>query len=253
VLWAGTSPGGLFRSDDRGDSWTLVRSLWDDPLRKKWMGVIYDQAGIHSICVDPRDSRRVAVAVSIGGVWETLDGGKSWAMGGKGLRAAYMPPDQAYDPASQDAHRMVRCRAEPDALWIQHHNGVFRATAGIGEWEELSPPVSGFGFAVAVHPDEPGAAWFVPATKDEHRYPVDGQMVVARTRDGGKSFDTLREGLPQKNAYDLVYRHGLDVDASGERLVMGSTTGGLWFSEDSGDAWTQSEARLPPIYAVRFG
>ncbi|MDB5458646.1 MAG: sialidase [Caulobacteraceae bacterium] len=252
VLWAGTIPGGLFRSEDRGDSWSLVRGLWDDPRRKDWFGGGYDSPGIHSILVDPRDSRRIALGISTGGVWESQDGGASWTLGGQGLRAAYTPPDQAYDPIRQDVHRLARCAAEPDSLWIQHHNGVFRATGGIGRWEEIEPPVSAFGFAVAVHPQKPGTAWFAPAVKDEYRYPVDGRLVVNRTTDGGATFETLSQGLPQADAYDLVYRHGLDVDPSGERLAMGSTTGGLWFSEDGGDRWSGVQARLPPIYAVRF-
>lgn len=253
TLWAGTIPGGLFYSDDRGETWTLNRSLWDQPQRKDWMGVVYDQAGIHSISVDPRDARRVAVAVSTGGVWETADGGESWALVGQGLRAAYVPPEQAHDPALQDVHRLVRCRAEPDAFWIQHHNGVFHSEAGVDQWTEMDAPHSTFGFAVAVHPDRPGTAWVVPSIKDEFRYPVDGKVVVKKTVDGGRTFETLTEGLPQEHAYDLVYRHGLDVDATGERLALASTTGGLWISENGGDAWRQAQARLPPVYAVRFG
>lgn len=253
VLWAGTIPGGLFRSEDRGESWSLIRSLWDDPLRQQWFGGGYDKPGIHSISVDPRDSRRVAIAVSCGGVLETPDGGATWRLGGRGMVADYMPPDQAGNQAIQDVHRMVRCAAAPDSFWIQHHNGVFRADAGIDEWVRIFPPKTGFGFAVAVHPEKPGTAWFVPAVKDEFRYPPDARFVVARTRDGGASFETLRNGLPQADAYDLVYRHGFDVDGSGERLAMGSTTGGLWYSDDGGDGWTQSPVRLPPIYAVRFG
>lgn len=253
TLWAGTIPGGLFHSRDRGASWELVRGLWDLPQRKDWMGVVYDQAGIHSVSVDPRDARRVAVAVSTGGVWETADGGATWALGGNGLRAAYMPPVRAGDPAAQDVHRLVRCRAAPDALWIQHHNGVFRAEQGIGHWTEMAQPHSTFGFAVAVHPEKPETAWVVPAIKDEFRYPAEGKVVVKRTRDGGRSFETLTEGLPQSHAYDLIYRHGLDVDETGDRLVMASTTGGLWVTEDGGDHWTQPPVRLPPVYAVRFG
>jgi hypothetical protein len=252
VLWAGTIPGGLFRSEDRGGTWSLVRSLWDDPRRSQWFGGGYDKPGIHSISLDPRDPRRIAVAVSCGGVWETRDGGSSWTLGGDGMRAAYMPPEQAGNQATQDPHRMVRCPAAPDSFWIQHHNGVFRADDGIGRWTEVKPSHSEFGFAVAVHPRNPATAWFVPAVKDEFRYPSDGRFVVARTRDGGARFDLLSEGLPGAPAYDLVYRHGLEVDESGERLVMGSTTGGLWFSEDGGDRWTQSPVRLPPVYAVRF-
>ena len=252
VLWAGTIPGGLFRSADRGDSWSLVRSLWDDPSRSKWFGGGYDKPGIHSISLDPRDSRRMAIAISTGGVWETKDGGDSWSLGGKGLRAAYMPPDQAYEPLHQDVHRLARCAGAPDNFWIQHHNGVFRAEDGIGAWNELEPPVSGFGFAVAAHPTDPFTAWFVPALKDEFRYPVDGRFIVNRTRDGGQSFESLGIGLPQRHAYDLVYRHGLDVDETGDRLAMGSTTGGLWTSANGGDSWTALEARLPPVYGVRF-
>ena len=76
--------------------------------------------------------------------------------------------------------------------------------------------------------------------------------MVNRTSDGGKTFETLRRGLPQEWAYDLVYRHGLDVDESGDRLAFGSTTGSVWISEDSGDSWQNVSSNLPPVYAVRF-
>lgn len=251
-LWAGTLPGGLFRSDDGGQSWQLVRSLWDRPERRGWFGGGYDTPGIHSICVDPRDPRCVRVAISTGGVWRTEDGGDTWAQSAHGMRAAYMPPDRQNDPNAQDVHRMVQCRAAPDALWAQHHNGVFRCVDG-RRWQEVpNVPPSVFGFAVAVHPRDPNCAWFVPAVKDERRIPVNGQLVVARTRDGGQTFDVLREGLPQEHAYDLVYRHGLAIDESGDRLAFGSTTGGLWLTEDQGVRWEMCSARLPPIHAVSF-
>ena len=48
------------------------------------------------------------------------------------------------------------------------------------------------------------------------------------------------------------YRHGLDVDEAGRRLVMGSTTGALWASNDGGERGQLVNAHLPPIYAVRF-
>lgn len=252
-LWCGTIPGGLFLSRDRGESWELVRSLWDRPERAKWFGGGYDKPGIHSVIVDPRDTRHVTVGVSCGGVWETRDGGANWACRADGMFAEYMPPDSRNDPNIQDPHRVVACPAAPDAMWTQHHNGVFRTTDGGRRWREVpnvTPAV--FGFAVAVHPHDPQTAWFVPAVKDERRVPVEGKLVVARTRDGGETFKALRKGLPQRHAYDIVYRHALDVDASGERLAMGSTTGGLWTTEDGGDSWAASPERLPPVYCVRF-
>lgn len=250
-LWAGGIPAGLFVSDDRGESWRLVDSLWNLPERSRWFGGGYDDAGIHSVLVDPRDSAHLTVAVSCGGVWESRDGGGSFRAATDGMHAAYVPPEQKYDTAVQDPHRVVCCAGHPDALWQQHHGGVFHSTNGAQQWNELFPPVSNFGFAVAAHPRDPLTAWFVPAHSDQRREPVDATMVVTRTRDGGKSFETLRNGLPSP-AYDLVYRHGLDVDATGERLVMGSTTGGLWFSDNAGEDWRMEPARLPPIYAVRM-
>lgn len=252
-LWCGTLPGGLFKSDNHGDSWTFIRSLWDVPQRAKWMGGGYDYPGIHSVCVDPRDSRHVTVAVSCGGVWETGDDGDTWELIGHGQRNEYLPPDQAFDPTSQDPHFMVHCPAHPDHFWIQHHNGIFRSTDGarhFSEIERAGPSV--FGFAVAVHPQDPDTAWFVPAIKDEQRIPVDGKLVVTRTRDGGRSFEVLANGLPQSHAYDLVYRHGLAIDASGDTLAFGSTTGSLWTTADQGDTWAQASAHLPPVNSVCF-
>ena len=110
---------------------------------------------------------------------------------------------------------------------------------------------SAFGFPVAVHPHDPKTAWFVPATKDDKRIPINGQLVVNRTRDGGATFETLRAGLPQQDCYDIVYRHALDVDGAGRGLAFGSTTGGLWAIDDGGDAWQELSAHLPPIYCVR--
>ncbi len=253
VLWAGTLPGGLFHSADRGDSWTLNRALWDRPERAEWAGGGYDWPGIHSICIDPQDSQHISVAVSCGGVWQSRDGGASWACTGEGLRADYMPPERRYEPNIQDPHRMVCCPANPHHLWIQHHNGIFRSTDAGQSWQAIEAQPSSFGFAVAVHPLRPGTAWFVPAVKDECRVPVNGHFVVTRTQDGGQSFSVFDHGLPAPPAYDLVYRHGLAVDDSGERLAMGSTTGGLWLSENGGEGWQCLSAHLPPIYCVRFG
>jgi hypothetical protein len=253
LLWAGTIPGGLFRSLDRGGSWELVTSLWERPDRLEWTGGGYDHPGIHSICVDPRDSRRIALGISIGGVWRSEDGGRSWEPRSKGMFAAYVPPDLRETPNVQDPHRLAQCQSSPEVFWVQHHNAVFRSSDGAATWVELRDrPPSVFGFAVAAHPHDPDTAWFAPAVKDECRVPVEGRVVVARTRDGGASFELLRRGLPQQHAYDLVYRHGLAVDETGDRLAMGSTTGSLWVSEDQGDSWRCLSTQLPPIDAVRF-
>lgn len=252
ALWAGTIPGGLFRSEDRGESWRLNEALWNQPERSRWFGGGYDQPGIHSVVVDPNDSRHVLAGVSCGGVWATEDEGASWSVSTRGMYAEYMPPESREDPSIQDPHRMVMCPGAVNVLWVQHHNGVFRSSDGGKSWQSITSKPSSFGFAAAIHPRDPRTSWLVPLVKDERRVPVDGKVVVARTRDGGESFEVLREGLPQEHAYDVVYRHGMDVDKSGDRLAMGSTTGSLWLSEDQGDSFRTLSTQLPPIYSVRF-
>jgi hypothetical protein len=253
TIWCGTIPGGLFRSMDGGASWEIVHSLWHHPQRRKWMGGGADLPGIHSIVVDPRDHRWVTIGVSTGGLWFTGDGGKSWSQRGNGMRADHVPPELTHDPIAQDVHCLVQCLTAPERMWVQHHNGIFISDdAGRTFREIANVEPSAFGFPVAVHPNDPDTAWFAPEIKDEKRIPVGGKLVLSRTRDGGKSFETLSKGLPQQHAYDVVYRHGLDVDSSGQKLAFGSTTGGLWISEDEGDSFAMVSHTLPPVYAVRF-
>ncbi|MDT9000510.1 exo-alpha-sialidase [Paucibacter sp. APW11] len=250
ALWAGTVPGGLFRSSNAGASWQLVDALWQRPERLEWMGGGNEAPGIHSLLPHPSNGQDLTLAISCGGVWHSADEGASWALHGRGLNAGYMPPERQQDMNVQDPHCLQRCRAVPEVIWCQHHCGIWRSVDGGLSWQELKAPLSSFGFAVAAHPSDPQTAWFVPAIKDERRIPVDGALVVNRTRDGGQSWETLRAGLPQQHCYDLVYRHGLAVDASGQHLLMGSTTGGLWASDDGGEHWQTVAAHLPPIYAL---
>ena len=254
TLWCGTIPGGLFQSTDQGESWQLNSPLWETPERAKWSGGGYDYPGIHSIEIHPENPDDIILGISCGGTWRTSDAGKSWTQCAHGMFYDFNPEEKMDDPDGQDPHRTVRCPSAPDQMWTQHHCGIFRSTDDAKSWqkiEDVSP--SGFGFAVAVHPKNPDTAWFVPAKKDEFRYPVDGRFVVTRTTDGGASFKTLTRGLPDGSAYDLVYRHALAIDETGDRLVMGSTTGSLWITENGGESWENLSNHLPPIYCVRFG
>ena len=107
-----------------------------------------------------------------------------------------------------------------------------------------------FGFPIAVDAKDGRTAWVVPATGDDRRMAVGGGLFVARTTDGGETWRPLRKGLPQEHAYDVVYRHALDAD--GDRVCFGSTTGNLYVSEDRGDSWRCVGNNLPPIHSVRF-
>ena len=215
---------GCSASDDRGEHWQQVSALWNVPEREKWFGGGYDDAGIHSISPDPRDAkprgRRASPAAACG---ISTDAGESWTLRGDGLVAAYMPPELAGQKETQDPHRVARCAAAPDMMWMQHHCGIFRSTDAGVTWTQLKLPVDDFGFAVAAHPKDPLTAWFVPAIKDELRVPRDGALAVTRTRDGGKTWREsprrpaaarrLRPDLPprpRRRCNRHAARHGLD-------------------------------------------
>ena len=252
ALWCGTMPGGLFRSDDRGQTFRLVESLWNEPSRVKWNGGGADHAAIHSICVDPRDPRCVVVAVSSGGVWRSRDAGASWTHHTKGMVAGYVPPEQADWPENQDPHCVVQSPSNPEVFWCQHHMGIWRSTDDLASWTQLKAEPSSFGFPVVVHPRDAERAWFIPAHSDQKRAPIWGQVLVTRTSDGGKTFEAQRKGLPQENAYDLVNRHAMDIASDGEQLAFGSTTGNLWVTANGGEEWHAVAHSLPPIHAVRY-
>jgi hypothetical protein len=252
-LWAGTMPAAMFRSKDGGASWQLSESLWFNEKRKGWFGGGNDHPGLHSIVVDPRDPRHVTIAISCGGVWTTHDDGASWALIGEGMHAPFMPEEHVHNPNTQDAHSLAQCAASPDVMWIQHHASCYRSTNGGRNFARLTAPTSAdFGFPIACDSKNPLRAWVVPARADTFRYATDGAMHVARTDDGGKTWEVFRRGLPQTHAYDLVYRHGLALGNDDTTLAIGSTTGGLWISEDAGESWKTVDARLPPIAAVAW-
>jgi photosystem II stability/assembly factor-like uncharacterized protein len=262
----GTIPGGLFSSQDGGQTFALNLALWNHESRggdlftgsgngnTHWFGTPASEGefapGIHSIVVDPRDARRLLVAISTAGVLETLDGGKTWRGRNRGMRNDYLP-----DPAAEwghDPHFVTLCAAQPEHVWQQNHSGVFYSSDGAQTWNKVSQPEQGvnFGFPVAVDERDGKTAWLVPGKADMQRTTIDGKLFVARTRDGGQTWQQLRQGLPQAEAYDVVYRHALHN--RGDYLAFGSTTGNLYLSEDSGDSWVTVANNLPPIYSCRF-
>jgi photosystem II stability/assembly factor-like uncharacterized protein len=269
TLHAGTLPGGLFTSRDGGETWELNRPLWNHPSRggdlfagdattkNEWGGtpaaIAYGEfvPGIHSVVVDPRDPDHILVAVSSAGVLATTDGGKTWQNRNRGMLNDYLPTPEA--DWGHDPHFVTQCAGQPDIVWQQNHCGVFISTDGAKTWRRVSRKdvAVHFGFPIAVDARDGRTAWVVPATGDDRRMAVGGGLFVARTRDGGETWETLRKGLPQENAYDVVYRHALD--ASGDRVCFGSTTGNVYISEDRGDSWRAIGQNLPPVHSVRFG
>jgi photosystem II stability/assembly factor-like uncharacterized protein len=266
-IYVGTIPGGLFVSEDGGETFELNRPLWNHESRggdlfegegtgrTLWFGTPAAEGefapGIHSIEIDPDDPRRVLVAISTAGVFETRDGGASWSVRNAGLVMDYAP-EPTDEWAGHDPHAIALCPGDPTHVWQQNHCGVFFSDDGAASWRKVSRPDAGvhFGFPIAVDAADGRTAWVVPGQADMQRTAIGGGLFVARTADGGGTWTQLREGLPQENAYDVVYRHALHNQ--GDLLCFGSTTGNLYISEDRGDSWQTVANNLPPVYSVRF-
>jgi photosystem II stability/assembly factor-like uncharacterized protein len=269
-LYLGTIPGGLFVSDDDGESWELDRSLWNhesrggdltgsdgEGRRQKWFGTPASAGlgefapGICAICVDPKDSDHVRVGVSCAGVVETRDGGRTWEGRNKGLKVDFLPEKEP--EWGHDIHFLAQCEADPDLVWHQNHVGVYASEDGAATWKKVSQEEQGvhFGWPIAVDEKDGHTAWVVPQRSDAVRMALDSGLFVGRTQDGGATWEPLREGLPQEHCYDTVYRHALDK--RGDRLAFGSTNGNLYVSEDRGESWQTLGHHLPPIHSVRFG
>ncbi|MEP6757108.1 MAG: glycosyl hydrolase [Chthonomonadales bacterium] len=252
-MYIGTAPGGLFYTDDEGASYHLFQALWDQPSRQtEWFAGGEDSVGpvIHSVIEHPNNRDHLYVGISCAGVFETQDGGATWLPKNKGLIANFMPDPHC--EIGHDPHCLVMCQSSPNVLWQQNHCGIFHSNDGGANWIHIVPTnsVAGFGFPICVDPNDPDTAWVVPAISDECRIAVDGALCASRTTDGGKTWVDYRNGLPQSDCFDIVFRQCLAQ--SGNDLAFGSTTGNVFVSDDRGENWSCLTNCLPPVYSIQF-
>ncbi|GAA2139917.1 exo-alpha-sialidase [Streptomyces synnematoformans] len=250
VVYAGTEPGGLFRSEDGGETFELVRPLWEHPTRERW-----EPGGgglaVHTVVTDPRDAGSVTVAVSAGGVYRTADGGASWAPSNSGVQVVFQP--EKYPEFGQCVHKVARDAVDPDRLYLQNHWGVYRSDDAGATWTDIGAGLpSDFGFAVDTHPTRGGTAYLFPITADVDRVPAENHCRVYRTEDAGATWEPLSAGLPQEDHYGTVLRDALRTDDSDPAGVyFGNRNGEVFASADEGESWTQLAAHLPDVLCVR--
>ena len=251
TVYAGTEPGAVFRSDDGGETFALVRGLWDHPHRAEW-GAGYGGQAFHTILPHPDDADSVTVAISTGGCYQTADGGTTWQPRNQGVRADFLPEDQRYPEFGQCVHKITRHPARPERLFMQNHGGVYRSDDHAGSWVSIADGLpSDFGFPVVVHPHEPDTVYVFPLGGGDGRYPPEAKARVWRSHDAGKSWEALGEGLPDQ-FYVGVMRDAMCVDTHEQAGVyFGARNGTVWGSADSGESWHQVVGNLPDVVCVR--
>jgi serine/threonine protein kinase len=249
-LYCGVEPAALFESRDDGESWSLVRGLYDHPHRPRWMpgngGLI-----LHTILPDPSNKDRMYVAVSAGGVYRTDDGGTAWQARNNGVRVVFLP--DKYPEFGQCVHKIALHESRPERLFLQNHWGLYRSDNRGDSWQDIARGVpSDFGFGIIVHPHDAECVYIVPVESDEFRCTPEGHLRVYRTRNAGGSWEPLSRGLPQKGAYETVLRDALSADSLDPAgIYFGTRSGKIYASRDEGKSWKKIVEGLPQILCVK--
>lgn len=250
TLFCGVEPAALFESRNAGESWTLVRSLYDHPNRPRW---IPSNAGLflHTIVLDPTARTRMYVAISAGGVYRTEDSGVTWQARNNGVRVTFLP--EKYPEFGQCVHKIVLHPARPERMFLQNHWGVYRSDNRGDSWQDIARGLpSDFGFGMVMHPHDPDSVYILPVESDEFRCTPEGRLRVYRTRNAGGSWDTLERGLPQKGAYETILRDAFTSDTLDPvGIYFGTRSGKLFASRDEGKSWKKILEGLPQIMCVK--
>ncbi|MEP6817339.1 MAG: exo-alpha-sialidase [Marmoricola sp.] len=251
VVYAGTEPGAVFRSDDGGETFALERALWDHPHRPQWNAGFGGQA-FHTILPHPEDADSVTCALSTGGVYRTTDGGASWEPRNQGIRAEFLPEGQQYPEFGQCVHKVTRHPAAPERMYLQNHGGVYRSDDEGGIWKSIADGLpADFGFPIVVHPHQPDTVYVFPLGGAGGRYPPEGKARVWRSRDAGETWQPLDHGLPDE-FFVGVMRDAMCTDQHDEAgLYFGGRNGSVWASSDAGETWREIAANLPDVMVVR--
>jgi BNR/Asp-box repeat len=259
VWYAGTSPQGLFRSEDGGRRWEGVVGLNNHPMLDTWTGGEQDGTPdgpkLHSVLIDPRNRNRMYVGMSGGGFFVSDDRGAQWRPLNKGCRADFFP--DPYPEYGQDPHRVMLHPLRPDRLYQQNHCGIYRMDLPDETWvrigENMPTDIGDIGLPLALHPRDPDRAWVIPMDGSTvwPRVSPGGRPAVYATRDAGASWQRLDEGLPREQAWFTVKRQSFSADPlTPVGLYFGTTSGSVWASTDEGAHWRCLARDLPEIYAV---
>jgi hypothetical protein len=214
-----------------------------------------DGPKLHSVLVDPRDRNHLYVAMSSGGVHESLDRGATWRALVQGLEVV-----EQFDPTllyMHDPHCMRYAPSNPERLYQQNHCGIYRLDRPGTEWTRIGrnmpKKIGDIGFPLVVHPRDANVLWVFPMDGSGvwPRTSVAGKPAAYVSRNGGAKWQRLDAGFPRRDAWWTVKRQAMSVDAHDPvGVYLGTSSGEIWASRNEGARWHCIARHLPEIYAV---
>ena len=249
LVYAGVEDAALFRTDNGAKTWHELSGLRGHVSGPKWQPGAGGMC-LHTILLDPKNSKRMYIAISAAGAFRTDDGGETWQPINRGLKSEYIPDPDA--EVGHCVHRIALHPSRPDVLFMQKHWDVMRSDNAGEMWSEVSGNLpSDFGFVIDVHAHEPETIYVIPIKSDSEHFPPDGKLRVYRSRTGGNEWEALTKGLPQSHCYVNILRDAMAIDSLDSCGVYFGTTGGqVYCSADSGDSWNTIVHDLPAVLSV---
>jgi len=249
TVYAGVEDAAMFKSIDGGKSWNELSGLRKHGSGPHWQPGAGGMC-LHTIIHDPKDPKRMFIAISSAGAFRTDDGGESWKPINRGLQSDYIPDPDA--EVGHCVHHVTQHPARPETLFMQKHWHIMRTDNAGDSWQKVSGNLpTDFGFVIDVHAHEPETIYVVPIKSDREHYPMDGKLRVYRSKSGGNEWEELSKGLPDANCYVNVLRDAMSIDQLDKCGVYFGTTGGqVYASTDAGDSWKPIVRDLPPVLSV---
>lgn len=249
TVYAGAQDAAIFRSSDGGKSWNEMAGLRTHDSASQWTPGAAG-LGLHTIIEDAANPGRMYVAISAAGVFRSDDGGESWQVKNKNLTSNFLP-----DPTAEIGHCIHKLAIHPDrpdVIFMQKHWDVMRSDDAGDSWQRISGNLpTDFGMPIAVHAHEPDTVYVVPLKSDSEHFPLDGKLIVYRSKVGGNEWEPITSGLPQKDCYVNILRDAMDVDWLDDSGIYFGTSGGqVYVSPDGGDNWQAIVHDLPPVMSV---
>ena len=237
VVYAGTEPSNVYRSEDDGRTWRPSTALRELPSATSWSFPPRPWTShVRWIALSPTDPGLVFAGIELGGVMRSGDGGETW---------------EDHNPgACLGAHALATHRREGARVYQAAGDGVAMSADAGDSWRRADEGMDRhYAWGLAVDPADPDL-WYVSAShgpRVAHRDERSAEAILYRRRGDGP-WEALDGGLPSPLPH-MPYALVAPRERPGS-VIAGLRSGELLASDDAGDSWRPLPVRLPKVLAL---